>query len=157
MPKIRCGFCKDYFDRDDPNVVRVGPQSFCCPEHRIASATKNGNRPKKQSTPKPKKKNEPSSEVKALVRSLDGNRCRFCGKKTDLHVHHIVYKSQGGGHEVENLITLCMKHHDVVHSNKKLYQPLCKEIVARRMATGDKSTLIFMLESYRSQVRNDDR
>jgi 5-methylcytosine-specific restriction endonuclease McrA len=155
MPKVRCGFCKDYFDRDDPAVVRVGPQSFCTHEHRVAAAQKNGNRPKAPTVRKARPKNEPSSETKSLVRSLDGNRCRFCGTNQRLHVHHIIYRSQGGTHEVENLITLCQEHHDTVHSNKKLFQPMCQEIVARRSASGDKATLIFMLELYRSQVRKN--
>jgi len=32
--------------------------------------------------------------------------------------HHIVFKSQGGGDEHNNLITLCRKHHDHAHGKR---------------------------------------
>lgn len=38
--------------------------------------------------------------------------------------HHIIYKSGGGGDNHDNLITLCRKHHDLVHSDKRKYQPI---------------------------------
>lgn len=38
--------------------------------------------------------------------------------------HHIRYKSQGGGDNHENLITLCRACHDLVHSNKQKYQEI---------------------------------
>lgn len=45
-------------------------------------------------------------------------RCRFCAKRNTLHVHHIVYRSAGGDDVESNLITLCAKHHEQVHSSK---------------------------------------
>ena len=35
-----------------------------------------------------------------------------------LQIHHIIYRSHGGGDEVENCIALCVKHHDQAHSCK---------------------------------------
>lgn len=41
--------------------------------------------------------------------------CVICGKKKDLHNHHIIPKSRGGGDEQINLITLCYQHHALIH------------------------------------------
>ena len=38
--------------------------------------------------------------------------------------HHIKYKSEGGGDEHSNLITLCRACHDLVHSDKRKYQKI---------------------------------
>jgi 5-methylcytosine-specific restriction endonuclease McrA len=35
----------------------------------------------------------------------------------DPHVHHIKRRSQGGGHELDNLVSLCPIHHGWVHGN----------------------------------------
>ena len=47
---------------------------------------------------------------------LDKYRCRVhsCGTRFNLHIHHIIPKSQGGVDEEWNEITLCIKHHDLV-------------------------------------------
>ena len=34
-----------------------------------------------------------------------------------LHVHHLRRRSQGGTHDLENLVTLCAWHHDWLHRN----------------------------------------
>ena len=43
----------------------------------------------------------------------DGWRCAVpgCGSYRDLHAHHIRFRSHGGGDEPENLVTLCVWHH----------------------------------------------
>lgn len=56
-------------------------------------------------------------------------RCRYCGIRRNLHVHHIDYKSQGGNNDLHNLIVLCVEHHDLVHSNKGLWQPLLRAYI----------------------------
>jgi hypothetical protein len=43
----------------------------------------------------------------------DGWRCQSCGARTNLQVHHIQKRSQGGRDTNENLITLCAKCHHV--------------------------------------------
>jgi cytochrome c553 len=56
--------------------------------------------------------------TKAFVLSRDGYLCQHCkGKSKDrrLHVHHIVFRSEGGSDEAENLVTLCKTCHDKVH------------------------------------------
>ena len=43
----------------------------------------------------------------------DGWRCRVpgCSSRRNLHAHHVVFRSAGGGHELSNLATLCAGHH----------------------------------------------
>ena len=56
--------------------------------------------------------------VKAYVRYRDGYKCQVCkGKSGDdmLHVHHIVFRSQGGTDNPNNLITLCETCHKAIH------------------------------------------
>ena len=61
------------------------------------------------------------SNVKAFVLNRDGYKCQHCkGKSKDskLEVHHIIYRSNGGGDEQENLITLCSSCHYKLHHNE---------------------------------------
>ena len=57
--------------------------------------------------------------VKAYVLSRDQYRCYFASKTSKcfktLHVHHLIYRSQGGSDRANNLLTLCEKHHKQVH------------------------------------------
>ena len=43
--------------------------------------------------------------------------CEHCGKKA-VDIHHIVYRSQGGKDEIDNLIALCRKCHDMAHNEE---------------------------------------
>ena len=56
--------------------------------------------------------------TKAKVLNRDSYICQYCkGKKKDskLEVHHIIYRSNGGSDEEDNLITLCHTCHKCVH------------------------------------------
>jgi hypothetical protein len=67
----------------------------------------------------------------------DRHKCQLCGKdKGTLHVHHVLWASQGGSDSPENLITLCTKCHDRVHHDtgtdakvKELFEGICKKYV----------------------------
>jgi len=61
----------------------------------------------------------------------DGGRCRLCGSYKNLHLHHIIYRSESKLliNDVKNCIMLCSECHRLVHSNKNKYQPLLKNIV----------------------------
>lgn len=51
--------------------------------------------------------------------SRDKYTCQCCGaKKTRLEVHHIIYRSNGGTDDLDNLITLCEKCHKKVHAGE---------------------------------------
>jgi len=59
-----------------------------------------------------------SSRREAILHR-DNYTCQYCGKKnTRLEVHHIVYRSQGGTDDEDNLITLCEDCHDAIHDGK---------------------------------------
>lgn len=49
------------------------------------------------------------------VRERDQNRCARCGSADSLHVHHRRRRSQGGGDDWANLVTLCASCHRWVH------------------------------------------
>ena len=66
---------------------------------------------------------------KTKVKKRDGGRCRFCGTTAMIQVHHIEYRSQGGSDEEHNLITLCLDHHSLVHSNKSYWQPMLRGVI----------------------------
>ena len=72
------------------------------------------------------------------VYTRDGGRCRLCGNYNNLHLHHIIYRSESKLliNEVSNCIMLCGNCHRLVHSNKKKYQQILKELV------GDKNEII---------------
>lgn len=54
----------------------------------------------------------------AKVLERDGYRCRVCGLSWGLQVHHVTFRSQGGGHETSNLVTLCGLCHTSVHDRR---------------------------------------
>lgn len=58
------------------------------------------------------------SSRREAVLNRDGYRCQICGRgNTGLEVHHIVYRSQGGTDDENNLITLCKDCHSKVHNS----------------------------------------
>jgi HNH endonuclease len=64
-----------------------------------------------------------AEEYHALWMSVlerDGWRCRNtqCGMRNNLHVHHIIFRSELGPDESWNLVTLCSDCHDAVHAYK---------------------------------------
>ena len=73
-------------------------------------------------TAKPDKANKhtipPRTRQKVLAR--DRHRCRRpgCSNSRYLEIHHIRPRSQGGGNEPENLVTLCSACHQLVHEKK---------------------------------------
>lgn len=57
--------------------------------------------------------------TKAKVLNRDNYTCQCCKtRKGNLHVHHIVYRSNGGSDEEDNLIVLCKSCHDKLHKGK---------------------------------------
>lgn len=98
-----------------------GVQRFCSVECAYPKAEPKPFKPIKAK----KKKPDIPEGVRQAVLARDKNRCRFCGTQNGLHVHHVYYRSQGGEHVEHNLITVCYRHHDLIHSDKKRYQPLC--------------------------------
>ena len=54
---------------------------------------------------------------------MDDFKCQFkvgrfkCGCKTNLEVHHLSYKNLGN-ERFKELITLCHRHHEIIHSQQ---------------------------------------
>ena len=44
-------------------------------------------------------------------------KCEVCAAKSS-DIHHIIYKSQGGSNDIENLIALCRDCHNAAHDCK---------------------------------------
>ncbi len=55
--------------------------------------------------------------------------CMLCGKPYNLHIHHVRYGSCGRHTYFGNIIRLCINCHQLVHSNKRKWQPILIEIV----------------------------
>lgn len=62
----------------------------------------------------------PSAHRKAQVagRERDMDTCQICGSKDHVEGHHIVDYQYGGAANADNIISLCHKHHTMVHNGK---------------------------------------
>lgn len=67
------------------------------------------------------------------IKLYDG-RCAICGS-TDIQLHHIRYGGLYGGRKtyMGNVIPLCKKHHDLVHTNKKKYMSMLIKMIDEKM------------------------
>ena len=63
------------------------------------------------------------SEVKSIIRTRDGHKCKICGCEVNLDIHHLTYRKDGKkivGNEIKNLeclITLCRICHTRIHKD----------------------------------------
>ena len=66
---------------------------------------------------------------KEAILHRDNYACQCCGaKNTRLEVHHITYRSKGGTDDEKNLITLCKKCHDAVHTGILIITKIPKKL-----------------------------
>jgi hypothetical protein len=56
-------------------------------------------------------------EVRKFVLDRDHWMCTYpgCNTRRELHVHHLEFRSKGGGHAPSNLTVLCAFHHALLH------------------------------------------
>lgn len=76
--------------------------------------------------------------TKAMVLNRDVYTCQLCrGRRKDskLEVHHILYRSQGGSDDSDNLVTLCHSCHKDLHAGKKTLSLAGKEKSTLKYAT----------------------
>jgi 5-methylcytosine-specific restriction endonuclease McrA len=57
-------------------------------------------------------------KIKLFVFERDDWKCRRCNGNEGISPHHIFYRSEGGSHHPENLVTLCFDCHRLVHEKK---------------------------------------
>ena len=71
--------------------------------------------------------------LKDQVYARDRGCCQLCGKTTICaEYHHAVFRSQGGGDTLDNIITLCWKCHTAgIHGGGKDAQKLREKAVER--------------------------
>jgi len=65
--------------------------------------------------------------------SFDGCPCCvYCGNPYNLHLHHVVRRSQGGQGSKENLITLCWECHTKLHAGETDIKDFCMDYLDRQ-------------------------
>ncbi len=63
------------------------------------------------------------NRLREAVLERDGWRCQLCGRRRDLHVHHIKPRSKLGDDCASNLIVVCARCHSSLHEGKELAYP----------------------------------
>lgn len=53
--------------------------------------------------------------LRTKVLSRDGHACVHCKGRRGLHAHHVQWRSRGGLTQLNNLVTLCVRCHGLVH------------------------------------------
>lgn len=73
-------------------------------------------------------------EVYQETYDLFNGQCALCGSN-QIQMHHIRYGGLYGGRKtyMGNVIPLCKKHHDLVHTDKHYYMPKLIEIVNKKL------------------------
>jgi 5-methylcytosine-specific restriction endonuclease McrA len=91
-------------------------------------------------------------DYKVLKRKVflrDGWACRFCEDRNNLHAHHVVYRSQLGEDTMENMITLCYKHHKLAHKKKLKIVPLEDDL---RLVVNTNKPVKFILQKDKRKI-----
>lgn len=125
MNKVLCQGCKVFRDRDDMKKVGLG---YIC-DDACMERVKERARQKHKRRRVERRPTSPNADQRRRVRKRDGDCCRWCGTTRALQVHHVRYLSQGGPNDMGNLVTLCLGHHEKVHSNKRVWQPVLLELL----------------------------
>ncbi len=87
-------------------------------------------------------------QLRQEVLERDGYICRNCGARDSLCAHHIVPKSKGGGHHLDNLATLCFNCHVKVHPHME------NMIKSKSYYSSDKEREIYEKDNIASPVFN---
>ena len=68
---------------------------------------------------------------------LYNGQCAICGSN-NIHLQHIRYGACGRKTYMGNVIPLCKMHHDLVHTNKKKYQPMLIKMIDEKLQIENK-------------------
>lgn len=150
--KVRCSACKDYFEKDE--IKYRLPLGNACSDACLTALRK----PSRPSRARKAHASQIPEKVREEVFQRDQG-CRWCGGGgIFLAPHHIIYRSQGGPHISANLIVLCQRHHDLVHSDKNRYQPILFRLlqlqyVEHLFLTVPQVERMMLDENYRRETR----
>jgi hypothetical protein len=61
-----------------------------------------------------------SRKVRETVLERSNGMCERCGMRRIAHLHHAVYRSQGGTGELSNAIGLCIPCHEAAHASREV-------------------------------------
>lgn len=75
-------------------------------------------------------------KLKQEVFARDGWRCRWCGttNRGPFDAHHIEYRRGYSYDRLDNLITLCRTHHDLVHDSFQIPKTTAQKVLAYLIA-----------------------
>lgn len=143
--KLRCVSCRGYYPRNAEGSTMVGLSGVCssgCLDDLKAARRRSAPRPEEVKDRARRKHTRRAvhrenkhkygrrlpGQTRDKIRDRDGYNCRFCGVGQDIQIHHIKYRSQGGGDTLINLISLCETHHMLMHSSKRKWQPILQMV-----------------------------
>lgn len=71
-------------------------------------------------------------EVYKKTLELFDGVCAICGNN-QVALHHVRFGACGRKTYMGNVIPLCPYHHNLVHTNKRKYQPMLIELINKKM------------------------
>ena len=136
--------------------------------HNDRSDLKPGEYLLESSKPKPAFARQMSKEVRAFVLDRNGFTCQMCGavagephpfdpagRRTRLHIGHIIDKSKGGSDEYANLRALCSLCNEGAQNITAMRPDLKQLLISVRRATADDqlSVLAWLVTKFPLQAR----
>jgi hypothetical protein len=100
---------------DDARAAAIRCDAECIDESEEASSSEHSSDHVAEAHRHVAPKTPASLRRHVLLR--DGLRCRCCGSRRTLMVHHVEYRADGGPTCLANLITLCERCHGMIHAN----------------------------------------
>lgn len=64
--------------------------------------------------------------LESAVSEMQEHHCLFCKKPID-HYHHVVPQHKNGSNTIDNIVGLCVKHHNLVHKDATWQEKLTKK------------------------------
>lgn len=114
-PYCCCPICGSFNTAEAPNGPHMEFRCNDCGFSRFIKKAKNAD--------KDNHRHNQLNKWAKQVKDRDGNRCVICGSTNCLHAHHIIPKEQHPELELmlNNGVTLCQTHHEMVHPYMKRY------------------------------------
>ena len=73
-------------------------------------------------------KNDIPQSVRDDIQERSNGVCEYCHRQRAAHLHHLKHRSQGGKHEIGNLIHLCVVCHTKVHQEYEFFKEFEKRL-----------------------------